>query len=215
MCPPWRLDSFLRNDQALGGTGGAAFRRASVLILLYPSAEGLSFPLIVRSVGKGPHSGQVALPGGGEEEGETAEAAALRETEEELGVDPESVDLLGAMTPFPVDVSRYTVTPFVGIAADAPAFRASPAEVASWFPVRAATLLDAGSIGTAAVPRGESESVVPCFRFSDRVVWGATAMALAEFAEALRRAWPFPSQAGFPSASSEGRTPGAADFPGP
>lgn len=208
MCPPWRLDSFLRGDQTPGGSGAAPFRRASVLILLYPGEEGPSFPLIVRSGGKGPHAGQVALPGGGVEDGESGGEAALREAEEELGIVPECVELLGALTSFPVDVSRYAVTPFVGISASAPEFRPAPAEVASWFPVGCSELLDPGTMGTATVAHLGIESVVPCYRFSGRVVWGATAIALAEFAEALRRAAGFPSPAGFPSASSEGRTTG-------
>ncbi len=209
MCPPWRLDSFLRGDEVPSGSGGSPFRRASVLILLYPGKEGPRFPLIVRSGGKGPHAGQVALPGGGVEDGESGGTAALREAEEELGVVPECVELLGALTSFPVDVSRYAVTPYVGIAAAAPEFRPAPAEVAAWFPVGCSELLDPGSIGTATVAHGSAEAVVPCYRFSGHVVWGATAIALAEFAEGLRRAAGFPSPAGFPSVSSEGRTTGA------
>lgn len=212
MCPPWRLDSFLRGDQTPGGSGAAPFRRASVLILLYPGEEGPSFPLIVRTDGKGPHAGQVALPGGGVEDGESGGGAALREAEEELGIVPECVELLGALTSFPVDVSRYAVTPFVGIAFAAPEFRPAPAEVAAWFPVDCSELLDPGSMGTATVAHGGFESVVPCFRFSGRVVWGATAIALAEFAEVLRRAAGFPSPAGSPSASWGERTTGAPGF---
>lgn len=213
MCPPWRRDAFLRGASAPEGT--APFRRASVLILIYPGAEGPSFPLIVRSGGMGHHAGQVALPGGGVEAGESGGAAALREAEEELGIDPEGVELLGSLSPFAVDVSRYSVTPYVGAAAAAPDFRPAPAEVASWFSVRADALLDSGSVGTAAVVHGGAESEVPCFRLYGHVVWGATAIALAEFSEVLRRAARLPSRASFPSASSGGTTPGGPGSSGP
>ena len=182
MAPSWRRDTLDPSAAARGG-----FRRASVLILLYPRNGELFFPLIVRSGGAGPHAGQIAFPGGAVEGSESDEEAALRESWEEMGTDPFRIEVCGALTPFAVSVSRYLVTPIVAVTAEVPDFRPNPVEVADWFPVAAESLLDARSLGTAAIPYEGGERSVPCFRFEGRVVWGATAIALAEFAELLRR----------------------------
>lgn len=184
LCPPWRRQGFDADAARAAG-----YRRASVLILLYPDPTNgaTRFPLIVRQAGTGPHAGQIALPGGAAEAGETDEAAALREAAEELGADAADGYLLGALSPFPVDVSRFLVTPFVGVfrGAAAPVFRPAPAEVAEWFSVTIDELLDPAARGEAFVEVGASAELraVPCYYLGGRVVWGATAMALAELAE--------------------------------
>ena len=179
MAPQWRRLSL---------DPGADFREAAVLALLYQEAERLVFPLIVRSEGPGPHSGQVAFPGGAVEGGETFVQAALREAREEIGLATDGVEVLGKLTPFGVNSSRFRITPVVAFLPERPCLTPSPAEVAEWFPVSIEELLDAGSKGTALVRHGAEEKAAPCYRFSGRVVWGATAIALAELEEVLRRA---------------------------
>lgn len=183
LCPPWR-----RLDLDPASPEASSFRRAAVLLLLYQGERGPSFPLILRTSEVRHHAGQVALPGGAVEDGESAGAAALRETEEELGVDVGAVSLVGSLTPFPVDVSRFVVTPWIALAPSPPVFKPSPSEVSDWFPVGVEELLDPDAVRSAVVPHDGGGVEVPCFTLSGRVVWGATAIALAEFAEALRRA---------------------------
>jgi hypothetical protein len=83
MLPPWR-----RGDSGNSGTSSESilYRDAAVLILLYEQEGRWYFPLIERSADPGPHSRQIALPGGSLEKGESAEHAAFRVFEEELGV---------------------------------------------------------------------------------------------------------------------------------
>src|SRR5262245_26833582 len=72
----------------------------SVLILLYPDRGEIRFPLMKRPEYLGAHSGQVSLPGGKAEEGETAVETALREGEEEIGIRSGDVEVIGTLSPF-------------------------------------------------------------------------------------------------------------------
>ncbi len=163
------------------------FRAAAVLIALYEEDGQLRFPLIERTAG-GHHSGQIALPGGSLEQGETAIEAAVREAREEIGLDCSIVEPIGSLTPFSVTVSRFNVTPVVARVDGAVDLCPSPAEVAAWFPVSLAELLSESSRGTATVRSRGRDREVPCFRLCGRIVWGATAIALAEFAAAVESA---------------------------
>lgn len=156
------------------------YRNAAVLILLYEEDGGFRFPLIVRSAGPGPHGGQVALPGGGLESGEGDAEAALREAREELGIESGGIRVLGKLTPFGVSASRYRVTAVVARADSPPRIVPAPAEVADWFPAPLEALADGSARGEAAVRHDGADRTVPCYRLSGRIVWGATAVALAE-----------------------------------
>ena len=70
-------------------------RRAAGLLLVYPGSHGPSVPLTVRASGLRRHAGQISLPGGATDPGETLAQAALREAHEEIGVDPARVRVLG------------------------------------------------------------------------------------------------------------------------
>ena len=164
----------------------AEYRRAAVLILLYPDGDSYRMPLIVRATGSSPHAGQIGLPGGALEGDETEIAAACREAEEELAIDPRGLEILGTLSPLVVEVSRYTVVPVIARALRVPDFKPAPAEVAAWFSVPLEELLDPSNLDSATVSHLGRSVDVPCFRLAGHIVWGATAMALAEFAALLR-----------------------------
>ncbi len=163
----------------------AGCREASVLILLYPVGGAIRFPLILRPDSDGPHGGQIGLPGGSLEEGEGAAEAALRETEEELGVPPKSVDILGALSETHVPPSGYLVRPFVGWISTRPLFRPSAAEVAGIVEPSLEELLDPARRLSETREIGGRGWTVPFFRLAGHDVWGATARMLAELAALL------------------------------
>jgi len=165
--------------------GDGEWRDAAVLILLYTCGGAVRFPLMLRPSGDGVHAGQVSLPGGRREPGESPEACALRETYEELGVDPGSVRVLRELSPLEVPPSRFVVHPFVGVVAARPAFVPSASEVVAVFEPSLDELLDPRNALADACEYAGSTWRVPYYRLDGRRVWGATAMALAEFAAAL------------------------------
>jgi len=182
MAPPGRLP----HDYEPNPEGA---RHAAVLIVLTGSpSDGFEMPLIVRSADGGPHSGQVALPGGGREPADgTIVGTALREASEEIGLAPDQVHVLGALYPLFVSVSNYSITPVVAWAPDSRAFwsrlRANRSEVQSIIraPVHA---LFASRTEVDITSRGIRRRV-PAYITEHTVVWGATAMILAELAEIL------------------------------
>jgi 8-oxo-dGTP pyrophosphatase MutT (NUDIX family) len=164
-------------------------RDGAALLLVYPHDDTLHFTLTVRGTGLRNHTGQVSLPGGRVDEGETFEQAALRETEEEIGVDPRSVEVLGPLTPLHIPVSGYILHPVVGFATMRPAFQRAEWEVARIIEAPVSMLSDARVVKremrTRSVNGQSIEVDVPFYDIDGEKVWGATAMVLAEFGAML------------------------------
>jgi 8-oxo-dGTP pyrophosphatase MutT (NUDIX family) len=156
-------------------------RMAAGLLLLYPRGEGVAIPLTVRASGLARHAGQVSLPGGATDPGETLVDTALREAAEEIGVDPSSVRILGELTPVHVIVSGFTLHPIVGVTDEPPAFVAAPGEVEEILEVSLDDLRDASRIGRGTRLREGVAVEYPYFDLLGHQVWGATAMILGEF----------------------------------
>ena len=160
-------------------------RDGAALLLVYPHDDTLHFTLTVRGSGLRNHTGQVSLPGGRVDDGESFETAALREAEEEIGVDRRSVEILGRLTPLHIPVSGYILHPVVGMAAVRPAFQRAEWEVARIIEAPVSVLSDARIVKREVRKRsvsGQSIEVdVPFYDIDGEKVWGATAMVLAEF----------------------------------
>lgn len=171
-----------RGDQRDG-----APRRAGVLVLLYPAGEGLALALMHRTANPNDvHSGQISLPGGAQEPGETAIQTALRETREELGVTG-PVEILGNLTCLYIPPSDYEVRPVVGYVLEHPVWRPDPTEVAEVLDFPLAWLVDDGHKVTEAWEFGGLTMDVPWYDVSGHKVWGATAIMLSEFEQRLRQ----------------------------
>ena len=161
-------------------------RPAATLVLLFPGADGQArFVLTERHATMRTHAGQISLPGGALEPGETPEDAARREAWEEVGVPAAAPEILGRLTPIYIPPSRFSVWPVVAAVGERPAFRAQEREVAALFDVPLAALLDPATRQSRmrAAPLGEFD--VPFYALGGREVWGATAMMLSELAAVL------------------------------
>lgn len=160
-------------------------RQAAVVALLYPHAGEWYLPLTVRPATLPAHAGQISLPGGTIEAGETTDQAALRELEEELGVPAGMVALLGPLSPIYVFVSEFLVTPWVAAMDERPFFRPSPEEVGELLEVPLSLVLDPTSRGRHTRRQRGIEQSVPHLVWGRHRIWGATAMILSELAAAI------------------------------
>lgn len=157
---------------------GGAPRAASVLILFGDGPRGAEILLLERAADMRAHPGQVAFPGGGQDEADAdAVTAALREAEEETGLDPAGVDIVGVLPELWLPATDFLVTPVVGWwHTPIPVRPVDPAETASVHVVPVADLLDPAHRGRVRHPSGY---VGPAFRVDDILVWGFTAGVLA------------------------------------
>lgn len=164
-------------------------RDGAALLLIYPHTESVYVPLTVRGSQLRNHTGQVSLPGGRVDAGETLEQAALREAQEEIGVDPSAVEVLGRLTPLHIPVSGFLLHPIVGFTSMRPAFQRAEWEVARIIEAPVSLLADPSIIKRemrSRTVKGESIDVdVPYYDIDGEKVWGATAMVLAEFCAIL------------------------------
>lgn len=162
-------------------------RQGSVLILLYEQDGGVYFPLIKRPSYPGVHGGQISLPGGKADPGEAPAETALREGEEEIGIDSGSVTVLGQLTGFMVLVSNIFITPVVGIYRGLPTFKPDPREVERVLVYSLGELMRLEEIPKKEIlSSGSIPLMAPHFEVGDEVVWGATGMVLNEFRMVLR-----------------------------
>ncbi len=162
-----------------------SFSPAAVLIGLFPGRDGLSVLLTRRSELMRRHTGQIALPGGRCEPGETAADTALREAYEEIGLDPARVRLLGLGDPLHTRTG-FLVTPVVGVVAAGEDLVANPEEVAEIFETPFDVLMNPASYQQRYVdlPTGERRQVY-AVDHGGRSIWGVTASILHQLLQRL------------------------------
>src|SRR5262249_27986577 len=125
------------------------------------------------------HSGQISLPGGRyEPEDGSLLRTALRETEEELGVNPADLTIWGRLEPEHIVVTHYARARFVAFTPRRPAFRPSPAEVAEVIDVPLAHLLDPATVEEEEWDLQGAARRVSFYRYGEHKIWGATARIL-------------------------------------
>jgi 8-oxo-dGTP pyrophosphatase MutT (NUDIX family) len=160
-------------------------RRAAVLVLLRPGADDWEIPLIVRPETMSAHAGQVSFPGGEVDGSESPEDAALREFEEELGVEPRNIEMLGRLSTLFVYASNFLVTPCVAVAADRVGFRPNAAEVAAVLEPTIGELMAQGGQASHEIRRRGVCFRAPHIQHRGYRIWGATRMMLAELAQVV------------------------------
>ena len=156
-------------------------RKGGVLVLFYPNEKQAFLPLIVRQEYDGVHSGQVGFPGGKHEEGDADLVhTAVREAEEEIGVDSREIQVLGQLSRLYIPPSNFSVQPVVAISHSTPRFLADSREVAKVLTIPFAEFLDEKKQKEEFWERKGLSMITPFFHIQDHVIWGATAMMMSE-----------------------------------
>ncbi len=170
-------------------------RQSAVLILLHMTAQGIAIPLTRRSLNLNHHRGQICLPGGRLENSDASYvAAALRETEEELGIPTSDVQILGKMTPLYIRVSQNLVHPVIGWLSNLPHLQPNPFEVDEILIIPLQKLVEPEAVKTYTIPQRTPPTFAPCFSVGGTCIWGATAMMLSEFVEIIKAIAPLSQQ---------------------
>jgi len=185
MAPITRLVEISKSQLSSAHDGNTP-KKSAVLVLFYPKNNGVSLVLMVRATDESIHSGQVSFPGGKVEENDASlTATALREAYEEIGVVPETVEIIGRLSKLYIPPSNFDVYPIVGVTTSTPTFSTNN-EVSSLLEIDLSTLLNGDIMGYEKIyHRTGGEFVVPCFHINGEVVWGATAMMLVELLDVI------------------------------
>jgi len=167
-------------------TVSSRYRKSAVLILLYPKSGKWNTVFIKRNQYDGPHSGQISLPGGKKiDEDKTLLNTALRETFEETGVKAGDSYIALPLTPLHIPVSGFVVHPFIAVLDFTPTFNPEPNEVEYLIEVSLQKLKDPSVLKIKKMPIRGMEVNVPYYDIQGEVIWGATAMIVAEFLDLL------------------------------
>ncbi len=170
MAPPDRL---LQDDRSIPEKA----RQSAVLLLI---TRNMDLVFVRRADNGGRHSGQIAFPGGMEEEDDgSPEDTALRETEEEIGIPREKVEIAGRLSRIYIPITGISVQPVVGWLDGPEEFRLQKEEIDEVLRFPIGSLYPAGT--EARVKRHFGMGKVPCYRIGKTVIWGATAMMTSEF----------------------------------
>lgn len=161
-------------------------KQSSVLVLLFPNDEKeLELILTLRS-NDIDHGGQISFPGGRAHKGENSVETALREAEEEIGIAPESVSIIGKLSDLYVSHSNNLVIPIVGFINERPEFKIDPREVEEVFTVELESLLHKKNLTVEDWNLRSHTYKVPFWDIHRVPLWGATAMMLNEFLALIR-----------------------------
>ena len=160
--------------------------RAAVLCALFEENDGLCVLLTRRAASLRSHTSEVSFPGGQLEQGEGPQEAALRETFEEIGLNPEEVEILGTLSPFSTRKLEVAILPYVGWLKSPPLLTPNPAEVEQVLRVPLARLRERGVHHQEIWDLPEFTGLaIHFFELDQDIVWGATARVLDELLERL------------------------------
>ena len=160
-------------------------RPSAVLVPIMRRERELTVLLTRRADHLRSHQGQVSFPGGrSEPDDASAAATALREAWEEVGLRPEAVEICGYLDDYPT-LTRFIVTPVVGLVDDVPTLRHDPAEVAEVFEVPLRLLMEPGRFERHVLTRDGLQLPFVQVRYEGQKIWGATAAMLRDLISRL------------------------------
>lgn len=156
-------------------------RLSSVLVPVVKTSDGPSLILTKRAPHLKNHRGEISFPGGRVEEAETARGAALRETEEEIGLLPHNVDIVGQLDSLTTFVSNSVITPFVAVVQKLNDLVANEGEVSRIMIVPISELVRSDTYWNEWWPTPRGDLNIHFFALDDETIWGATARILRQF----------------------------------
>jgi 8-oxo-dGTP pyrophosphatase MutT (NUDIX family) len=173
-------------DLKLGVTPDHAIESA-VLIILYPFKNRLHTVVILRNEYDGAHSGQISLPGGKSEASDIDfEHTALREAQEEIGIIPSTMEIIGLLSRFYVRPSNFVINPYIAYCAQRPDFHPDPTEVQRIIEIDIFNEVNPETIVYKTITFKNSMQVnAPGFEVGGEFMWGATAMIFSELIHVL------------------------------
>jgi 8-oxo-dGTP pyrophosphatase MutT (NUDIX family) len=185
-----KLAPYARVTRKMAQNIDAMPRLSAVLALLFPKNNEPHVLLTLRNSYNGVHSKQVSFPGGKQEEfDDSFEQTALRETQEEVGISPESIQVIGQLTEVYIPPSRFLVHPFVGVTSSSPVFKPDAHEVSEIIECSISQLLDDSIIKEKDifVTTTQLKMKTKYFDVNGHVVWGATAIMLSELKDIIKQ----------------------------
>lgn len=181
MLPPGR--SLVVSDHAR-----SEVQMSSVLLLIYPEEGELYVCLTRRPATMKNHPGQISFPGGKvEKEDVSAETAALREAQEEVGIEPFSVEVLGKLSDLYIEISNFSIQPFLAWSDKRPDFIVNSEEVDELILLPLTDLVRNETAAEIELETITGKLNVKYFPFKGECIWGATAMILTELIDILRQ----------------------------
>jgi 8-oxo-dGTP pyrophosphatase MutT (NUDIX family) len=166
--------------------------KAGVMAVFYPDNFGKThLVLILRKTYKGVHSNQIGFPGGRvEPEDDNLQQTALRETEEEVGIPRNNIEVIRELTRLYIPPSNFWVQPYLGLLEKTPNLIPQESEVERILEVDLDHFLDHSNFVKQELSTSySSKMVVPAFRLNEQIVWGATGMMLSEIREIFRKSF--------------------------
>ncbi len=175
-------------EHALQKSDPSIAKQSSVLLLFYPKNEQIHLPFIKRTAGNNSHSGQISLPGGKFEDIDSDLIdTAIRETNEELGVNCKKNHILGCLTELYIPVSNFMVLPVLGYCEQRPHFNPNAFEVDELIEVSIREIFAPENLSQFSFTQNSFTIHAPYFRAKKHKIWGATAMILSELRALLSK----------------------------
>ena len=182
----YRLAPLKRERQNLDLLDKTKVKKAAVAALFFEDGPNSRIVLTLRQQYRGVHSGQISFPGGKIESSDKSYLeTALRETQEEVGIQAHNIEILGELSPIYVNPSNFYVTPYIGFLKNKPSFIKQEKEVKTILTPKFSDFLKPENMVEQNIKVGNYSLIAPAFNVDGHIIWGATAMMISEIREMI------------------------------